>query len=322
VDVETARTTIATERPRRLRLAELLRELGARDEDSPPPTPAASPAAPAPIAPARPPPDARPAPTPVDPAGLAPAPVDPACTAPAPVDPACTAPAPVDPACTAPAPVDPARPPPDARPAPAVRPAPDASAAAAAPRVPDAAKLRSEVITVGALVDRAEEGGFGFLIGVLALIAIPFFGLSTPFGLAIALLGAQLMLGRRHPWLPARARRRALSMAMLDRVLRLLSRRTRWLARLSRRRWELAIRPPVIGFAIVLLALGLALPLPIPGSNLIFLIPVLIFAIGVLERDGLWIAVGYACTLVDLGLLIAFGATVLAVVERAWHWLL
>lgn len=217
VDVETARETIAAEPPPRLRLAELLRELGAHDDDSPPPPRAAS-------------------------------------------------------------------------------------------------------LTVGALVDKAEESGFGFLIGVLTLLAIPFVGLSTPFGLAIALLGGQLMLGLHHPWLPAHARRRALSMAMLDRVLTMLARRTRWLARLSRRRWEAAIQPRLIGLGIVLLALGLALPLPIPGSNLVFLIPLFTYAIGILERDGLWIVLGYAGTLIDMGLLVAFGATVASVLQRIWHW--
>jgi hypothetical protein len=180
---------------------------------------------------------------------------------------------------------------------------------------------RAETLTVGALVDKAEESGFGFLIGVLSLIAIPFFGLSTPFGLAIALLGGQLMIGLRHPWLPARARRRALSMTMLDRVLGILTRRTRWLARLSRRRWEPAIQPRVIGLGIFLLALALALPLPIPGSNLIFLIPLFLYAIGVLERDGAWIVVGHACALVNMTLLVVFGATVVHVLGRMWHWI-
>jgi hypothetical protein len=180
---------------------------------------------------------------------------------------------------------------------------------------------RAEALTVGALVDGAEEGGFGFLIGVLSLIAIPFVGLSTPFGLAIALLGAQLMFGRHQPWLPARARRRALAMTMLDRVLGLLTRRTRWLARLTRRRWELAIQPRWVGLGIVLLALGLALPLPIPGSNLVFLIPLFVYAVGLLERDGAWIAVGHLWTLVNLALLVVFGAAVIAMFERLWHWL-
>jgi hypothetical protein len=179
---------------------------------------------------------------------------------------------------------------------------------------------RADSLTVGALVDKAAESGFGFLIGILTLIAIPFVGVSTPFGLAIALLGAQLMIGLRQPWLPARARRRALQMAMLDRVLGLLARRTRWLTRMTRRRWEPLIQPRLIGLGIVLLALGLALPLPVPGSNLVFLIPLFTYSIGVLERDGLWIVLGHLGALIDMALLVVFGATVVEVLTKIWHW--
>lgn len=180
---------------------------------------------------------------------------------------------------------------------------------------------RREHLTVGELVDRASEGGFGFLIGVLALIAIPFFGLSTPFGLAISLLGAQLMIGRGHPWLPRAARRREVSMAMLDRVAGLLAKRTRWIARSTRRRWEPLIMPRAIGGGVLLLALGLALPLPIPGSNLMFLIPLLVYAIGILERDGMWIAIGHLCLAVDLALLTVFGGALVAVLQRVVAWI-
>jgi hypothetical protein len=180
---------------------------------------------------------------------------------------------------------------------------------------------RASGVTIGELEDKAAEAGFGFLIGVLALIAIPFFGLSTPFGLAIALIGAQLALGRRRPWLPARVRRRELSMHMLDRVLRLFTKRARWLAATTRRRGERLLTPRLIGLAITLLGLGLALPLPIPGSNLVFILPILVYAIALLERDGVWAAIGHLCTLVDLTMLVVFGATVKAVLESVWHWI-
>ena len=76
----------------------------------------------------------------------------------------------------------------------------------------------------------------------------------------------------------------------------------------------------LIGLGVVLLALGLALPLPIPGSNLVFLIPLFAYAIGVLERDGAWIVVSHVATLINMALLVVFGATVIAVLERLWHW--
>jgi hypothetical protein len=196
-----------------------------------------------------------------------------------------------------------------------------AQAAVEPPREGAEAEPRPDGLTVGELVDKAAEGGFGFLIAILALIAIPFFGLSTPFGLAIALIGAQMLLGRTEPWLPQRARRRALSMAMLDRVASLLARRTRWLARSTCRRYEALLQPRLVGLGVLVLALALALPLPIPGSNLVFLIPLFIYAVGVLERDGVWILVGHVATLIDIALLFAFGNAVVMVLERAWRWL-
>lgn len=197
-------------------------------------------------------------------------------------------------------------------------PVPPTTAARAAARLADRERQH---LSVGELVDLASEGGFGFLIGILAMIAIPFFGLSTPFGLAIALIGAQLVAGRDRPWLPARARRRQLSMAMLDRTAEMLERRTRWLARSTRRRWEALIMPRMIGVGVVLLSLGLALPLPIPGSNLVFLVPLLAYAIGLLERDGVWIAVAHACLLADLVLMVVFGGVVWMVLQRLGGWL-
>jgi hypothetical protein len=181
--------------------------------------------------------------------------------------------------------------------------------------------LRTKKIRVGELVDKAAEAGFGFVVGILCLIAIPFFGLSTPFGLAIALLGVQMIGGKQHPWLPQRARRRELSIRMLDRVATMLSKRTRWLVRMTQRRHETMVAPKLVGFGITLLALGLALPLPIPGSNLVFLIPIFIYAVGLLERDGVWIALGHICLIIDLALLFAFSATVLTVLEKLWSWI-
>lgn len=184
----------------------------------------------------------------------------------------------------------------------------------------DALRERGD-ITVGDLVDGAAEGGFGFAIAVLTLIAIPFVGLSTPFGLAIALTGAQLVLGRDRLWLPRRVRRRPLSHAMLERIHALHARRATWLARATRRRWEALVQPRLAGLGIVFLALGLALPLPIPGSNLVFLVPLFVYAIGVLERDGLWILLGHVLALVDAALLVIFGKAVAMAVTELFAWL-
>ena len=178
-------------------------------------------------------------------------------------------------------------------------------------------------ISVGDIVDRSANAGFGLLIALLGLLAIPFFGLSTPFGLAIALCGAQMLVGKHRPWLPGIVRRRQLSLSMLDRVAGLLLRRTTWLRRITKRRGERFLAGPgwiFIGLGLTVQALALALPLPIPGSNMIFLIPILIYAIGVLERDAVLIVVAHVTTLVNVVLLIVFGRLVLEVLQRVWTW--
>ena len=165
-------------------------------------------------------------------------------------------------------------------------------------------------VTLGDLVDRAAESGVGLLIGVLAIVAIPFVGLSTPFAIATGLLGAQLAIGRARPWLPSRLRRRRLTPAMLDHTVAVVARRGAWLARITRPRAAWLVRPRLVGTAVLVLSIGLALPLPIPGSNLVFLVPMIVCAIGLVERDGAWIATGYALTLTALALFAALGGTI------------
>ena len=183
--------------------------------------------------------------------------------------------------------------------------------------------IRTATVSVGELVDKAQHAGFGFLLAVLSVIAVPFVGMSTPFGLLVALLGLQMVIGRAKPWLPAAARRRAMPLSTLDRVVTILARRTRWMARLTRRRWGLALRGPLwtlAGLGVALLGFGLALPLPIPGSNLIFMVPIFIYAIGLLEQDGLFIVLGHLGLLANISLMMLFGRTVLEILRAFGGW--
>jgi hypothetical protein len=186
-----------------------------------------------------------------------------------------------------------------------------------------ASQRQETSISVGSIVDKAQQAGFGFLLAVLALVAVPFVGMSTPFGLAVALAGGQMMFGRRRPWLPRRARSWQVPLTMLDRIVATLARRTRWLARMTRPRLRWLMVGPgwlLIGLAVVILGLGLALPLPIPGSNLVFLIPIFSYAIGVLEDDGLFVALGHLGLIVDLVLLVLFEQAVIAILAAIARW--
>jgi hypothetical protein len=162
-----------------------------------------------------------------------------------------------------------------------------------------------EDLPLGTVLDATRHAGFGFLIGFLAVLAVPVPGLGGPFGLAVAFLGAQLTIGRTHPWLPAILRRRAVSQRTRRWLAAQLARATGWMERLIKPRWPVLFRPgawPLVGLGLVIQGLGLALPLPIPGSNLIFIAPIVVYAVGLLEDDGLLVAIGHAATIANVAL--------------------
>ncbi|MEO8297197.1 MAG: exopolysaccharide biosynthesis protein [Burkholderiales bacterium] len=146
---------------------------------------------------------------------------------------------------------------------------------------------------LAALGDRA-IGALMFIFAVPNVVPTPP-GLSTVLGAPLVFLAAQLMLGRR-PWLPALVARR--SMARSD-FAALIRRVNPWLVRaekLLRPRWPALVLPPMeylIGLVCLLLAIVLVLPVPL--GNMLPALAISLLALGVLERDGLWVLAGLAC---------------------------
>lgn len=137
---------------------------------------------------------------------------------------------------------------------------------------------------------------------LLILLALPFCtpislpGLSTPFGLVIALIALRLALGQR-PWLPKKLRHQRLPAGFFAKVFTAAARIIRFFEKLLRPRVTLLAD---IGFmrqahAVVMLvaALVLLLPVPIPFTNTIPAWVILLIAGGLMERDGAAIATGY-----------------------------
>jgi hypothetical protein len=176
------------------------------------------------------------------------------------------------------------------------------------------------VLTLGEVVDRTAHAGFGFLLAFLALISIPFVGLSLPFGLAVAFLAAQMLVGKSHPWLPGFLRRRRVPPGALRWLANKLARFAARVEKLVKPRQRWIVSGPVIGLALVFQGIGLALPLVVPGSNWLFIAPIFIYALGLLEDDGVWVAVGHMATLVQIVLGMIFASAVSAAFERVASW--
>jgi hypothetical protein len=152
--------------------------------------------------------------------------------------------------------------------------------------------LESDTVTIGEVLDRIADRGFGLVLLVLALPAalpIPAPGYATPFGLMMAALAIQMMRGRTTPWFPERVRKRSIKRSKLEWTVRNAGfplRFVEWIIRprlsgLARNRLFLGL----VGFVVMLMSLSMALPVPLTNTAPSFVIFVL--AAGILEEDGL-----------------------------------
>jgi hypothetical protein len=179
--------------------------------------------------------------------------------------------------------------------------------------------------TLAAILAATQGRGFDL---VLVLICLPFLtpmplmGLSTPFGLVVFLIGARLALGRQ-PWLQRRLLERELPSGFITKLLSAATRVVRWLEVLLRPRLrflhEQVIFRRVSGMLIMISGLLLLLPLPVPLSNTLPALTVILLAAGAVERDGVFFIVGcllFALTACFFSLL-AFGAA--HILDNRWH---
>lgn len=174
------------------------------------------------------------------------------------------------------------------------------------------AELPSPSVRLDVLLERL--GGHGMLmltipLTVVFLIPVSIPGVSTVFGAVILLIGIA-RLARRPLWLPAALQRRELPS---DRLRPALQRGLGWLARIEKisrpERWQPLLAGGAVrvvnDLAFILGAVLLMAPFGfIPFSNTLPGIALLLFAVGLIQRDGVAIALGH---LANLATIIYFG---------------
>jgi hypothetical protein len=220
-------------------------------------------------------------------------------------------------------------------PVPAITPPPSPLAAAA----PDPRRKLSEeldlilrefeveTVTLREVIGILHGRGYVLLVMLLALpfcTPIPLPGLSTPLGLVIALIGVRLSLGEK-PWLPARLLDTRLPPATFRKVFAVTRKLVLGFEKLLRPRllWVTASprRQQLHAVPIVICALLLLLPVPVPFSNVIPAWAVLLVAAGLLERDGGFILAGYVSTLLAVVFFVVIGFLGVEAVDVMWQWL-
>jgi hypothetical protein len=193
-----------------------------------------------------------------------------------------------------------------------------------------------------ALRIRSEEGALTLreaivVLGVraytllLILLSLPFItpiplpGLSTPFGLAVGLIALRLMLGQK-PWLPEKVLGRQIPPGFFGKVFKFAAGVVRILEKMLKPRLTfLTDTVPLYrthAALMLLAALALLLPLPIPFTNTFPAWTIILVAAGLLERDGLFILGGYVAFAAGVFYFVFLGEAAQRLMVMAKDWIL
>ncbi|GFE50094.1 hypothetical protein So717_18470 [Roseobacter cerasinus] len=182
------------------------------------------------------------------------------------------------------------------------------------------ASAAGEAVTLDWILQQLHERAFGLFLLVLALpCCIPFlYGIPQVVSLPLMFVSVQILMGRRTPWLPDRLGRRTVSAEGLD---SLATRAGPWLRKIenvSRPRQAALTRAPLdrlVGLGLVLFSASILVPLP--GTNTVPGIAVVIVSMGLLQRDGILVILGMVLGTAWIATLVFAGAT-LASLIKGW----
>jgi len=168
-------------------------------------------------------------------------------------------------------------------------------------------KVSMDVIVTG--VGRRSFGPLLLLPGVLLispLSGIP--GMATLMGLFVASIAVQLVIGRRHFWLPAWLLRRSVSRAKLEWAIGRMRPAARFIDQGLKPRLTLAVSGPAIyGIAFVCLLIAALMPMMelVPFSATGAGLALSAFGLSLTARDGVLAAMAFLATAATSGLMIS-----------------
>jgi hypothetical protein len=178
-----------------------------------------------------------------------------------------------------------------------------------------------ERVSLGDVANFLGTRSIGAWLLILALpmvLPVPAPGISVLFGVPLMIISAQLALGGGRAWLPAFVLKRSMARAdylalvarmqpAIEHFERLVRPRALWLAN------DWAKIP--IGLICLVLAMIITLPIPLghvaPGTA------ICLFALGLMERDGVVIGIGFAAAVFALGIVTLASA---GAVDAMRHW--
>lgn len=145
-------------------------------------------------------------------------------------------------------------------------------------------------LTLGEIRDRLDERGFGLLILILSIPCLvpALYGVPQVIGVPILMLAGQLLIGMKEPWLPAGLLARRAPQAWLDRMADFAEKRMGWFERLSRPRLKGLSTGLGERFAALFMILA-TVTIILPMVNTVPSVALALLAVGLIQRDGLFV---------------------------------
>jgi hypothetical protein len=159
-------------------------------------------------------------------------------------------------------------------------------------------------VTLNWLIDNLGARSFGIVMLLIGLVGlVP--GTSPFIGVLLAYPAIQMVMARPAPVLPGIIARRSIQTARLARLIERVIPVLQRLERIVRPRWRTPFEATkrVIGFVILLL--GVTLLAPIPFSQVIPALVIMLLAFAFLEEDGVLLCIALSAAVVSLSITVA-----------------
>lgn len=156
-----------------------------------------------------------------------------------------------------------------------------------------------DYVTLEWLMAGLHERSFGIVMLLLGLVGLTP-GLSAPAGIVLSIPAFQMIMGRPRPIFPRRISSHRLQKRQLARLLMRAIAVLKYVERLIYPRWRplSAATQRVSGFVILLLSAILLLPIPL--SNLLPALIILLISLALIEDDGVLVATALLAALILL----------------------
>ena len=171
-----------------------------------------------------------------------------------------------------------------------------------------------DTISVREIIEAFGERAFGFVIILFSLpncIPAPP-GMNSVFGLPVLLFAVQLALGFKKPWLPRRILDKRFRVATFRRIIDVAEPRLQRVEKILRPRHTALFGPRgdrLIGFFAVILALCVIVPLP--GTNWVPSIALVILSMAIMQEDGLVLGFGILAGLAGIAYTVILTSTLI-----------